>query len=159
MEEWRSRRQPLDPKKPKEDARKQKQRRPCLVLLTLVLAASTAAVLWRCRGEPLLVAWRLSLPLCLASFLWASSLSVTTRPCAVFVHVSYGVLLACAADSLVSPNEGVVVAHLATHFAAGLVGYALAERRSARAPRYKEMIEEPALATGNQAVQFILVYA
>ncbi|OEL21803.1 hypothetical protein BAE44_0017178 [Dichanthelium oligosanthes] len=129
MEEGRRRRrrEPLDPK-PK-DAKKLKCQCLCLVLLTLVLAAATAAVLWRCRGEPLLVAWRLSLLLCLGSVLWMSFLSETMRPRAVFVRISYGALLACAADRLVSPNVGVVVVLLHTHFAAGLVGYALAERR------------------------------
>lgn len=50
-------------------------------------------------------------------------------PASALFRVSYGQLLAFAAGALVGPHAGVTVAHLSGAWAAGLVGYALAEHR------------------------------
>uniref|UniRef100_K4A2X8 Uncharacterized protein n=1 Tax=Setaria italica TaxID=4555 RepID=K4A2X8_SETIT len=109
-----------------------------LIRISLLLAAATAVVLWRSRGQPPLVAWRLSFALCLGSCTWAAffltetagrALTFAARVLTFAARVSHGLALAWCADAALGPAIGVLSAHLATHLAAGLLGYALAERR------------------------------
>uniref|UniRef100_A0A0D9WTE1 Uncharacterized protein n=1 Tax=Leersia perrieri TaxID=77586 RepID=A0A0D9WTE1_9ORYZ len=108
-----------------------------VLILTLLLALATPAVLIWCalrRGgdaDALLVTimWRLSLLLSAYFFLCAIVLSVTRGVCAAVLDFSYGLLLAYFADHVLGPRIGMVVVYVSSLFAAGMAGYALAERR------------------------------
>lgn len=52
-----------------------------LIVLSLLLAAVTLVVLWRSRGQPLLVVWLLSFTLYFMSSLWTGFFLVETRAC------------------------------------------------------------------------------
>ncbi|CAL4982070.1 unnamed protein product [Urochloa decumbens] len=75
------------------------------------------------------VVWTVSLLACSYLGFWIYTFSRTMGAAAVFFRVSYGVTLAYAAAGLAGPASGVAAAHLATAWAAGLLGYALAEYR------------------------------
>ncbi|CAL4989166.1 unnamed protein product [Urochloa decumbens] len=75
------------------------------------------------------VVWTVSLLICSYLSFWIYTFSRTKGAAAVFLRVSYAAALAYAAAGLAGPATGVAAAHLATAWAAGLLGYALAEHR------------------------------
>ncbi|TVU09835.1 hypothetical protein EJB05_43331, partial [Eragrostis curvula] len=100
-----------------------------LLVVTMLLAAVAAVVLWSNSGDPVLVVWGLSFLLCFASSLWTYFLT-KTMGAHVFFYNALGILLAYLfSRTAVSPSTGALVVHLNTHFAACLLGYALAEHR------------------------------
>ncbi|TVU00589.1 hypothetical protein EJB05_43328 [Eragrostis curvula] len=108
--------------------KKETKQRHLLVVVSLLLAAVTPFVLWRSRGDQLLVVWRLAFLLCFVSSMRTYFLT-RTMDVHVFLYNSFGILLAFFADTVLSPSIGALIAHFNTHFAAGLLGYALAEHR------------------------------
>jgi hypothetical protein len=81
---------------------------------------------------------------------------------AVFFRVSYGATLAYAAAGLVGPAAGIAAAHLSTAWAAGLLGYALAEYRmhdgSELAADGAAARTRPSLSEGQMLTHFYCVF-
>ncbi|KAK3133532.1 hypothetical protein QOZ80_6AG0537680 [Eleusine coracana subsp. coracana] len=99
-----------------------------LILLSQLLALAMLVVLWCSRSQPLLVVWLLSSMLCFVMCLWTIFLA-DTMDLRVFIYNSYGILLAFCANMVLSPSIAALIAHFSTHFAACLLGYALADHR------------------------------
>ncbi|BAD81740.1 hypothetical protein [Oryza sativa Japonica Group] len=100
--------------------------RVCFISI-LFLACSPPLLRRRHSGEPLAHLWTIALLMSAYLFFLISILSRTMRPTTVFVHISYGVLLAISAGTFAGPIAGFAVMHLATGWTAGLLGYAFAE--------------------------------
>ncbi|CAN6362474.1 unnamed protein product [Urochloa humidicola] len=119
-----------------------------MILVTLIFIPLAAVLLCRLPGpasspapapaddprlptlqQSVCVVWTVSLLICSCLSFWIYTFSRTMGAAAVFFRVSYGVTLAYAAAGLAGPASGVAAAHLATAWAAGLLGYALAEHR------------------------------
>ncbi|TVU00588.1 hypothetical protein EJB05_53977, partial [Eragrostis curvula] len=100
-----------------------------LIVVSILLAAAAAVALWFSRHDPLIAVWGLSYLLCFASSLWTYFLT-KTMGAHVFFYNALGILLAHLFSlTAVSSSTGALVAHLNTHFAACLLGYAVAEHR------------------------------
>uniref|UniRef100_A0A0A8XXS1 Uncharacterized protein n=1 Tax=Arundo donax TaxID=35708 RepID=A0A0A8XXS1_ARUDO len=102
-----------------------------LIFVSLLVAVFTLITLWRNRGKPLLFlgfVWQLSLLISLSSFLWINFLKVM-HTLVVFLSLSQVCLLAAFAHHTLSPAIGMFTVQLSTHFAAGFLGCALAQRR------------------------------
>ncbi|TVU09833.1 hypothetical protein EJB05_43329, partial [Eragrostis curvula] len=100
-----------------------------LIVVSILLAAAAAVALWFSRHDPLIAVWGLSYLLCFASSLWTYFLT-KTMGAHVFFYNAIGILLAhLFSSTAVSSSTGALVAHLNTHFAACLLGYAVAEHR------------------------------
>ncbi|CAO2148004.1 unnamed protein product [Urochloa humidicola] len=103
-----------------------------MALLTLLFLALAAALLRRTHPAPpqaVSVVWTVSLLVCSYLGCWAYTLSRTMGAAAVFLRVTYPAALACAAGAVAGPVSGMAAAHLCTAWAAGMLGYALAEHR------------------------------
>uniref|UniRef100_A0A0D3EW41 Uncharacterized protein n=2 Tax=Oryza TaxID=4527 RepID=A0A0D3EW41_9ORYZ len=98
-----------------------------LISVPFLFLVCSPPLLRRHSGDPLALLWTIALLMCTHLFFLISSLSRTMRPSTVFFRVSYGVLVAVAADTFAGPDAGFAVMHLATGWTAGLLGYAYAE--------------------------------
>lgn len=109
-----------------------------LIFQSVLVVLFTLVTLWLSRGQPLLIAsvWELSMSICFCCFLWVCFLKVTMRVWMVFLSLSNGILLAIVVHLTLGPKVGMITVHLNTHFAAGFVGYALAEHRLKTTAKY-----------------------
>jgi len=85
-------------------------------------------VVWRSINQPELVLWRLSLLLCCCYFIWSGLLDVAIVQTMLPIICS-SFSLALYADAKQDTRMGALIAHLNSYFAAGMLGFALAERR------------------------------
>ncbi|KAL6658316.1 hypothetical protein ACP70R_003902 [Stipagrostis hirtigluma subsp. patula] len=115
------------------DKERERETRNALLLLllsVLLVAVAGPVAVWRSHAQPVLLVWRLSVLLCLCAAIWTRVLDATaTRARAVLLCASCALALALCANAAAGPEAGALVAHLATHLAAGMLGRALAERR------------------------------
>uniref|UniRef100_A0A0E0CA65 Transmembrane protein n=1 Tax=Oryza meridionalis TaxID=40149 RepID=A0A0E0CA65_9ORYZ len=98
-----------------------------IILISVPFLVCSTPLLRRHSGDPLALLWTIALLMCTHLFFLISNLSRTMRPSTVFFRISYGVLVAIAADTFAGPDAGFAVMHLATGWTAGLLGYAYAE--------------------------------
>uniref|UniRef100_A0A0E0N4T7 Uncharacterized protein n=1 Tax=Oryza rufipogon TaxID=4529 RepID=A0A0E0N4T7_ORYRU len=100
---------------------------PRVILISCLFLVFSPPLLLRNSCEPLALLWTIAFLISAYLFFLISTLSRTIRPSTVFLHISYGVLLADAAGTVAGPSVGFAVMHLATGWTAGLLGYAYAD--------------------------------
>ncbi|XP_066338948.1 uncharacterized protein [Miscanthus floridulus] len=91
-----------------------------------VLVMATVPMAWCSTGQPALLVWRLSLLLCSSSFISSRLLDVTVSAVTMFLAIFSGFMAALFVDTVLDRDIGVFMAHLNSHLAAGMLGYALA---------------------------------
>jgi hypothetical protein len=111
----------------KEEVEEKKIRlaKNALIFLS-VLVVAMVPVAWCSTGQSALLVWRLSLLLCCSSFFCSRLLDVTVNAVTMFLAIFSRFMAALYADAVVDRDSGVLMAHLNSHLAAGLLGYALA---------------------------------
>nr|CAB3489336.1 unnamed protein product [Digitaria exilis] len=80
-------------------------------------------------NQSVYIVWTVSLLISSYLSFWTYTLSRTMAATSIFLRVSYAAALAYAAAGFFGPVTGMAFAHLTTAWAAGLLGYALAEYR------------------------------
>lgn len=95
-------------------------------LLYVVLAPW---LLWHAADQPLALVCTFSLLACSYLFFWIHCLSETMSVLIVFFRMSYIALLSSFIGHLIGPVNGMAVVYLETFYAAGMLGYAVAEYR------------------------------
>ncbi|CAN6374414.1 unnamed protein product [Urochloa humidicola] len=105
--------------------------RNSLIFLSLLLMVAMPAVVHCSFSEPLILVWRLSFLLCSCCAIWACLLAVALPAQTILRHLMFAFLLALYVDAALNPKIGMLLAHLNSHLAVGILGYALAERRQA----------------------------
>nr|CAB3491103.1 unnamed protein product [Digitaria exilis] len=80
-------------------------------------------------NQSVYIVWTVSLLISSYLSFWTYTLSRTMGATSIFLRVSYAAVLAYAAARFFGPVTGMALAHLTTAWAAGLLGYALAEYR------------------------------
>ncbi|KAF8731009.1 hypothetical protein HU200_016889 [Digitaria exilis] len=123
----------MDEEGQKLKLKEERANRNALLLLTWLLVMAMPVMTWRSinnNNNPELIFWRLSPLLCSCCFIWSRLLDAA----AMSVHnmlltFTSGFFLALYVDAKGEQRMGALIAHLNSHLAAGMLGYALAERR------------------------------